>query len=334
MNLESIARRCGVSRSTVSRVINHSPNVSPEVRERVMKVVRETNFQPNMAARGLAAGASRILGLVIPQPVAQFFVDPYFPLLIQGISAACTSHDYAMMLWLVEPEQERRIARQILHAGLIDGVVMTSQQVDDPLIDAMLERNFPFVMIGRAVNERPVTWVDVDNIEAVCRAVTHLTQMGRRRIATITGSLMLISSRDRLTGYQLALQAAGLPINPELIIESNYQIEGGYVAMQTLLAHQPDAVFCASDAMAQGAMRAITEAGLSIPQDVAVVGFDDMPFAAHLKPPLTTVRQPVQRLGETAVDLLIQRLKQPSDSQPTVKTLTTELIIRSSCGAQ
>jgi LacI family transcriptional regulator len=333
MNLESIAKISGVSRSTVSRVINNSPNVSPEVRDRVMAVIRDTNFQPNVAARSLAAGATRILGLVIPMSVSQMFVDPYFPLLIQGVSSACNARDYTVMLWLVEPEYERRILRQILHSGMVDGVIVTSLQIDDPLVDALLARKFPFVMVGRPRLERAVYYVDVDNIGSAQRAVEHLIQLGRRRIATIAGPQIMTAGVDRLIGYQQALQQAELVFDPNLVAGGEFTQADGFAAMQRLLPYRPDAVFAASDAMAQGALQAISAAGLRVPQDIALVGFDDIPLAAHMQPPLTTVRQPIDRLGAVAVEHLIRRLSDPSSDQPRGVLLPTELCIRASCGA-
>jgi LacI family transcriptional regulator len=334
MNLETIAQLSGVSRSTVSRVINNSPNVSPEVRERVMRVIRETNFQPNVAARSLAAGSTRILGLVIPMAVNQVFVDPYFPLLVQGVSSACNARDYTVMLWLVEPEYERRIMRQILHSGLIDGVIITSIRTDDPLVDALLDRNFPVVMIGRPVGGRPIPYIDVDNTNSARQAVTHLVQLGRKRIVTIAGPQSMIAGIDRLKGYRLALEQAGLPYQPDDVEFGDFTQEGGYRAMLRLLPQRPDAVFSASDAMAQGAIRAISEAGLRTPEDVSVVGFDDMPFAAHLQPPLTTVRQPIYRLGTAAVDYLIDLLNGSGEGKQLLAMMPTELIIRESCGGK
>ena len=333
MNLETIARLSGVSRSTVSRVINNSPNVSPEARERVLQVIRDTNFQPNIAARSLATGSTHILGLVIPMNVGQVFVDPYFPLLIQGVSTACYAREYAVMLWLAEPEHERRTSRQILHSGLIDGVVISSIQKDDSLVDAMLERHFPFVMIGRPFFQESVHCVDVDNIGGAFRATTLLYNQGRQRVATITGPATMIAGVDRLEGYRQAIHTCGLPYDPVLVEEAAFTQESGYAAARRLLPHHPDALFCASDAMAQGAYRAIQEAGLRIPEDIAVVGFDDMPFSAHMQPPLATVRQPIQQLGSMAVNTLIKVLNGPERAQPYKVILPTELVIRTSCGS-
>lgn len=330
MNLETIAHRCGVSRSTVSRVINNSPNVRPEVRERVLQVLQETNFQPNLAARSLAAGATHILGLVIPIGVSHLFVDPYMPLLIQGISAECNARDYSVMLWLADPEYERRMIAQILHSGLIDGVIVSSQLMGDPLIDALLDHHFPFVVVGRVATPRPVYSVDVDNIAGACRAVEHLLESGRTRLATITGPMGTPAAADRLEGYYDALRRNGFSINPDWVTEADFTQEGGYEAMRRLLEHHPDAVFAASDAMAQGALRAITEAGLRVPEDVALAGFDNMPFAAHMNPPLTTIHQPIELMGSMAVNLLLERLHATEEEHPKRVLLPTELMIRES----
>src|SRR3954447_11357625 len=147
--LQEIAKYAGVSRSTVSRVINDHPNVDHETRARVLSVAERLNYQPNIAARGLAAGRTRILGLVIPMGVSALFTDPYFPLLIQGISSACIANDHSVMLWLSEPEHERRTIRQVLQGGLIDGVILASALLDDPMLEALLNGGLPFVMIGR-----------------------------------------------------------------------------------------------------------------------------------------------------------------------------------------
>jgi LacI family transcriptional regulator len=332
LNLEEIARRSGVSRSTVSRVLNDDPYVKDTTRQRVKTVIGQLNFQPNVAARGLASGRTRVLGLVIPRGVAALFVDPYFPIFIQGASSTCNAHDHSVMLWLAEPEYERRMIRQIMHSGLIDGVIVASMLMDDPVVQALVDSDFPHILVGRHPTDERVSYVDVDNRNAARDAVTHLLRLGRRRVATITGPHNMIVGADRLQGYTDALRIRGIPCDPDLIAEGDFTEDGGYVAMQRLLLRQPDAVFTASDSMAVGALRALREAGRRVPEEVALVGFDDLPFAARTEPPLTTVRQPVHRTGAVAAETLIDIIS-TCDTQPRRIILPAELMIRSSCGS-
>ncbi len=331
LTLENIARLSGVSRSTVSRVINNHPNVRDEVRERVMKIIQETGYQPNLTARSLAAGRTRVIGLVIPAGVSTIFTDPYFPLLIQGISAACNVHDYSVMLWLAEPEYERRTIRQILHGGLLDGVVVASTLMDDPIVNSLHESQMPFILIGRHPT-LDVNYVDVDNFQAGRDATQHLLRLGRKGVATVTGPQNMIAGSDRYQGYLRALQDRNQPFHPELVTEGDFTEEGGYQAMLQLIPTKPDAVFVASDTMAIGALRALREAELLVPDDIALVSHDDMPIASKVNPPLTTIRQQPQHLGSVAVNTLINVIQHPGSASRHV-TLATELVIRSSCGA-
>jgi len=333
MNLEEVARLSGVSRSTVSRVVNNDPNVSEITRGKVLEIIKEVNFQPNAAARSLAAGRTRILGLVIPMGVSALFTDPYFPLLIQGVSVACNTHDHSVMLWLAEPDYERRTIRKIIsNTGLIDGVIVASSLTEDPLVEALLDSDLPFVMVGRHLTNPRVSYVDVDNRNSARDAVTHLMRMGRRRVAVIGGPRTMIAGVDRLEGYFDAYHNRGLMPDPDLVMESDFTEAGAYMAMNKLLPHQPDAVFVCSDTMAVGALRALRDAGCRVPDDVAVVGFDDMPFAARTEPPLTSVRQPAQRTGIAAAEMLIE-LIESEDVSPRRVILPTELVIRASCGS-
>lgn len=327
-----IAKHAGVSRSTVSRVINDDPNVNAETRQRVRAVMQKLNFHPNVAARGLAAGKTRILGLVIPMGVATLFADPYFPQLIQGISTACNQYDYSTMLWLAEPEYERRMIQQIVSSGLIDGVIVASALNNDPVVEALRARRIPFVLVGRHPTHSDITYVDVDNRVAARDAVLYLLRLGYQRVATITGPHNMIAGVDRLNGYKDALKARGQLADEALIVEGDFTEGGGYEAMLRLVKQNPDAVFAASDATALGAMRALRELGKKIPDDIALLGFDDLPVAARTEPPLTTVRQPIQRAGFVAAETLIDLISE-KEKAPRHLILPTELVIRESCGA-
>ncbi len=325
--LVEIAKRAGVSRSTVSRVMNDHPNVDQATRARVLSVAESLNYQPNMAARSLAAGRTRILGLAIPTGVATLFTDPYFPLLIQGITSACNAHNHSVMLWLGEPEYERLTIRQILQGGLIDGVILASALTSDPILQALIKHHLPFILIGRHLGNDSVSYVDADNLGGSRQMVSYMLRLGRKRVATITGPKNMIAGIDRLQGYLDALRDRKIALDPNLIVEGDFTQEGGYRAMQQLLPFDPDAVFIASDAMALGALRALHEAGKRIPEDIAVAGFDDIPFSARTDPPLTTIRQPIQRLGSVAAETLIDMISHPG-TQPQRVVLPTELVIR------
>jgi LacI family transcriptional regulator len=330
--LEGIAKLAKVSRSTVSRVINDDPHVNSKTRKRVLAIIQRLNYHPNVAARGLAAGRTRILGLVIPMGVSALFADPYFPILIQGVSAACNAHDHSVMLWIAEAEYERRMIRQILHNGLVDGVIVASSRLNDPLIDALSSSHIPFVIIGRLPERAKLNYVDVDNRRSAKELVEYMLGRGCRRIGTIAGPKNMIAGRDRLQGYLDALRGKGVASDPNLIVEGDFSEASGQAGMHSLLPFAPDAVFVASDSMAVGALREIRAAGLRVPDDIALAGFDDMPFSARMEPPLTTVRQPVHRTGYVAAEALIDLVDKPGS--PTRKILLpTELVIRGSTGS-
>jgi LacI family transcriptional regulator len=332
LTLEEVAKLSGLSRSTISRVINDDPRVSDATRERVKGVVRQLNYQPNAAARGLASGRTRVLGVVLPQGVAALFSDPYFPILIQGMASASNDSDYSVMLWLAQPDNERRTIQQILQGGLIDGVIVSSMLLDDPLILALIASGKPFVLVGRHPTNPDISYVDADNLKGATGAVAYLLRLGRRRVATITGPLNMIAGLDRRDGYLAAWRERGLVPDPAWMVEGDFTEEGGYLATQRLLSHQPDAIFAASDVMALGALRALREAGRRVPEEVALVGFDDLPFAARTEPPLTTVRQSVQRTGQVAAETLIEMIEERT-TQPRRIILPTELMLRASCGS-
>jgi LacI family transcriptional regulator len=264
--------------------------------------------------------------------VSSLFTDPYFPGLIQGVSSACSAREHSVMLWLAEPEQERRTIGQIANNGLLDGVIIASSLMDDPLQQTLIQIGMPFILIGRHAADPNVSYVDVDNLNSAREATAYLIRLGRRRVATITGPSNMIAGADRRAGYEAALRDRGMAPDPNLMAEGDFTEVGGYMAAQRLMPHQPDAIFVASDTMAVGALRALREAGRRVPDDVALVGFDDMPFTARTDPPLTTVRQPIQRTGQLAAETLMDMIDERS-SRPRRIILPTELVIRASCGS-
>jgi LacI family transcriptional regulator len=333
LTLEDIARQVGVSRSTVSRVVNDHPNVREDVRRRVLDVIQTTGYHPNAAARTLASQRSWMIGLVLPRSVSSFFTDPYFPHLTQGIAQACNQHNYTLGLFLVgTQEDEEKVFPRVSRRGFLDGLLVQSGQIGDLLIDRLVGSNLPLVILGRPAHASNVSYVDVDNVAAAHNAVFHLIRLGYQRIASITGPPNSTVSLDRMDGFRQALAERSRAFDPSLVAEGDFSEAGGYHAMQRLLPAKPDAVFAASDIMAVGAMRAVREAGLRVPDDVAFVGFDDLPLATPPDPPLTTIRQPVFQFGTTAVELLTDLIENGVHS-PRRIMMVTELIVRESCGA-
>jgi LacI family transcriptional regulator len=330
--LEEIAKLSNVSRSTVSRVINNDPHVRSTTREKVMAVVHQTNYRPNLAARSLATANTQILGLVVPAGVGVAFGDPFFPLFVEGVAAACTETDHLVMLWLADTDYERRMIGQIVSNGLLEGLIVSSMYLPDPMLDSIINSALPFVLIGQPLNRPEMNYVEVENRNGAREIITYLLHLGCRKIATITGPLSSPPGFYRKEGYLDALRARSVPVDPSLIVEADFTEADGYYAMQRLIPYRPEAVFGASDMIAIGAMRALREAGLRVPEDIAVVGFDDIPAAAHTQPPLTTVHQPTRRMGKIAVEMLIDLIEHPGNNQHHV-VLPTELIIRESCGS-
>jgi LacI family transcriptional regulator len=236
------------------------------------------------------------------------------------------------MLWLTEPQFEHRMIRQIINNSVVDGIIVSSNYTEDPIVDSLTDSQMPFVLVGHHDNPR-INSIDVDNVQAAFQATSLLinSKQPRKRVATITGPQNTTAGTDRFKGYCLALAQNELQLDNSLIVEGNFTDVSGYTAMQKLLPFQPDAVFAANDMMASGAYRAIREAGLNISRDVAVVGFDDVSIAIQLDPPLSTIRQPIQGIGTLAVNTLINLINKP-EIPPAQIILQADLIIRGSCG--
>jgi LacI family transcriptional regulator len=332
LNLEDVARKAGVSRSTVSRVINDDPHVSEKARDRVMNIIRQENFQPNPAARALVTRRSDILGVAIPQTVNVFWGDDsYFPMLLQGIANTINREDFAMLLWLAESQEHRdTFARRVIRHRQADGLIIASIIQNDPLFEHLLKQKRRFVMVESPPHHADETsFVSVDNAGAAKMAVAHLVSLGRRCIATITGQIDIQDGIERLNGYRQGLEEAGLPIDERLIYYGRFDRLAGYEGMKHLLQYQPDAVFAGGDTAALGAIRAIREAGLRVPDDIAVVGFDDLDVAVHAEPALTTIRHNVQTVGSIAAKLLIDLIEERLE-HPQHIIVPTELIVRAS----
>lgn len=332
LTLEDIGRLAGVSRSTVSRVINDQSSVNPEVRKRVQAVIDRTGYSPNVVARSLVSGRTGVIGLVIPSRVHSLFEDPYFARLIQGISSASNQAGNTLSLFIFQNEEEEAaLYPRVVKSGVLDGLILTATRMADPLLARMTVGEMPLVVVGRP-DVDGVSHVDVDNRGGASMAATHLADLGHRRIGLIGAPVNTTAGLDRLSGFVDGLALRGLGLHPDLRADGDFSGESGYLAMQRLIPHRPDAVFAASDTMAVGALRAVHEAGMRVPEDIALMGFDGLPASERSIPPLTTIRQPVTETGARAVQMLNQLVTGEAE-RPHVEMMPVELIVRGSCGA-
>jgi DNA-binding LacI/PurR family transcriptional regulator len=329
--LEEVAALAGVGRGTVSRVINHSPRVRDTTRQLVERAIAELGYVPNRAARALAGSRTDAVALVIPETEKRFFAEPYFSDIIHGVGDGLADTEMQLLLTLVRTEKERQRFLQYARARRIDGVLLVSVHRDDPLPDQLAAMGLPTVLNGRRSSAESVSYVDSDNQGGAGSAVRHLLASGRRGIVTITGSLDMHVARSRLRGYEEAVRGTQRSCGPSWIAHGDFTEESGRRGMAELLARHPglDAVFAASDVMAAGALHTLRAAGRRVPDDVAVVGFDDSPIARHTDPRLTSVRQPVTEMGRTMARVLLEAIGAPEAPRQQV-VLPTELVERAS----
>lgn len=331
-----VAKLAGVSRTTVSFVLNDVPGVkiSEETRQRVLAAARELNYYPTAAARSLASGKTHRIGLVIGEGAERLAADAFLPTFLQGVTASARQRGYLLMVQLAEDMASHEAYVRLIREQQIDGLILSGPRSDDPLVPQLAEEQFPLILHGR-LDEYDLPTVDVDNRAGAYQAVTHLIWLGHERIGFISNAPLSYSgAQDRFTGYRQALAEHDLPLDDDLIRIAAFSPEAGAASMSELLAlsEPPTAVFAASDVVAIGAMSAIHRGGLTIPDDVAVVGFDDIFMAAHTYPTLTTVRVSSYGLGWTAAEVLIACIE--GEEEVSSMTLETELIIRESCGGK
>ncbi|HEX5728407.1 LacI family DNA-binding transcriptional regulator [Microbacterium sp.] len=327
VTIEEVAAAAGVSRSTVSRVVNGSTAVSPSALEAVQRAIAELNYVPNRAARSLASRQTHAIALVVPEDTTRFFGDPFFAAIVSGINARISRSDYVLNLFIASDDPGDKTT-SYLRSGSVDGAIVVSHHTSDSFIDRIAAA-VPVVYGGRPVRERERDYyVDVDNVRGGRDATAYLIERGHRRIATITGPLTMPAGIDRLQGYRQAMAAAGLAEG--IVEDGNFTADGGAAAMARVLEREerPDAIFIASDLMARGALAVLAPGGIRVPDDIAIIGFDDSPVATSVSPQLTTVRQPSFAQGEGMADVLLDLLSGRDPQHVTV--LETELVVRAS----
>ena len=323
-----VASRAGVSRTTVSLVLNERSESIPEAtRRRVFEAARALGYHPDHSARGLAGGQSQTLALVLRQTPEQVAGDALLAETLRGLATAARSASFRVLVEPLGPGEATY--GELVRSGRADGAVVSGPLFDDPELADLVAEGFPIVIQGHLPGAAAPS-VDVDNVASARLAVDHLLELGHRRIACITNAaLTYTAAADRLAGYREALATAGLAAAPELVEAGAFDAESGHRAMTRILERaRPDAVFVASDVVALGAIGALREAGLRVPDDVSVVGFDDVPLAAYFDPPLTSIRVPAYDLGLAAGHALLDRIQ--GHEVPLRTLLPTVLVARSS----
>ena len=307
-----VAKLAGVSRTTVSFVLNDvlGVSISDVTRRRVLEAARELDYHPNVAGKKLVSGKSYTIGLVLCQSPEQIFTDAFLPQVMLGVEQAAIQQGFHVLLKPIDPNEAGGYA-SLIRENHVDGILLSGPRQDDTALVRLHEEGVPIMLMGQ-LPDTAIPFVDVDAAAGAQAAVGHLISLGHRRIGMITNApLTYTSAQQRRTGYRQALLAAGLPFDESLIQEGNYTPSSGFEAMSELLEISPrvTAVFVASDVVAMGALLAIKRAGLRIPQDMAVAGFDDIPLAEYFDPPLTTVHLPAYGLGWAAGERLIRLIR-------------------------
>jgi DNA-binding LacI/PurR family transcriptional regulator len=333
--LDQVAALAGVGRGTASRVINGSAHVSERSRRAVEAAVAELQYIPNAAARALKTRRTDAVALVIAEPADRIFGEPFFAGIVRGISTAVSDADKQLVLMLSQAGGRRTHLESYLSRQHVDGVLLLSLHDDDQLPAAIRSRQLPMVIGGRSGGtEGP--WVDVDNQRGAALAAGLLVDTGCRVIGTITGPLDMTAGRDRYTGFEAALRAAGRTLSEDLVVTGDFSRESGARAMVELLERRPDVdgVFCANDPMAAAALRVLQEAGRRVPGDVAVIGFDNSSLALTTNPTLTTVSQHLEDMGRAMVELLLDQLRVPDAPGSRTRLLDVSLVERESTRAR
>ena len=329
VTLKQLAARAHVHPSTVSRVANHDPSlrIGATTRQRIEALLRETEYRPNGVARGLKLAQTLVLAVVIPD-----ITNPFFAALFRGVEDGATSRGYNVLLCNTDGSPERQRSHvQSLHARRVDGVILASSFLKDPTVRWLRQQHVPYVLVNRFSDEDQDPFVGSDDLVGARVATTHLAQLGHRRIGHLAGKPTVSTGVIRRRGYLSALSDAGLTPDPALVVESGYTEEGGARAAERLLAleDRPTALFAVTDMTAVGAFGAARQMGLRVPEDVAIVGYNDIPLATRMVPALTTVHVPIHDFGTAAARLLLDQIEIGEPSRRRV-IFNPELIVRGS----
>jgi DNA-binding LacI/PurR family transcriptional regulator len=329
MDIRTIARLANVSIATVSRTINRLSTVNPKIAKRVWAVIEELDYYPNTQARALVSGRSWMLGIIVSE-----ITNPFFPELIQGFEDIAVEHGYEILVSSTnyDPKRMSHCIRRMLERK-VDGVAVMTFGIEEPLLDQLSQRKVPLVFIDVGPDRPGVSVLKVDYHHGIRRGVQHLAALGHRNIAFVTGPMHLHSAQSRLKAFSRSLEECGIKPDPAWILEGDHTLEGGMAAMERLLAanHMPTAVMCSNDMTAIGVLHKVYRAGLRVPDDLSVIGFDDIHIAGVTIPPLTTVQMSRFELARAAVTALREQVEEsPESRRKREYEIRTDLIVRES----
>ena len=333
VTLKELAARALVHPSTISRVANHDPSlrIAPATRSRIEALLRETEYRPNGVARGLKLRQTLVLAVVIPD-----ITNPFFAALFRGVEDGAAARGYNVLLCNTDGSPERQRSHlESLNARRVDGVIMASTVLKDPAVRWLRHQRTPYVLVNRFSDEALDPFVGSDDLTGARLATEHLVSLGHVRIGHLAGQTTVSTGVQRRRGYQAALAEAGLPSDPELVVDSGFTEDGGAQATKGLLAlkRPPTAIFAVTDMTAVGAYAVARRQGLRIPEDLAIVGYNDIPLAGRLIPGLTTVHVPIHELGSVAARMLLEQIE-TRELPPKRVVFAPQLVVRGSTGGE
>jgi len=327
VTIRDVAEAVGVSVNTVSRALNDKPDVSAETKAAILETAKKLDYRPNKLARGLRSNKTQTIGVIVAD-----IANPFYGAMVKGVEKAARASNWSIILGNTDEDYEKEAeVIQTMLADRVDGLLIVPAQAGTETIKQLQESKFPFVLLGRRFDDLPTDYVVTDDAQGGFIATEHLIKLGHKQVAMINGPLRVSSAKERLRGYKKALETYGLEIDETMVSAGAMTTEDGYRITKALLDRRvhPTAVFAYSDFVAFGVMRAIREAKLNIPNDIAVVGYDDVEFSSCLETPLTTIAIPEQELAINAVRVLETRLN-TSDKDPLTSVLSVKLIVRDS----
>lgn len=334
VTLQDVADHAGVSRQTVSRVINNDPRVADETRQRVQAAIEALGYRPNEAARSLARGRANVIGIVVPYTADYLFSDPHLLQFIAGVDDEANKRDYSLLLSTGRARNDLSAYERVARTGFVDGVIVVETVLTAQGLDILKEQGLPCVVLGYGVRNADIYCVHADDLGGARLGTLHLLSLGHRRIGVISGpEHTVIAVEDRLRGIERTLREHGITLEPSLVVYGDFTSRSGYKGARELMKRPepPTAIFALNDRMAIGAIRYLKEAGYRVPDDVSVIGFDNIPLAESFEPPLTTISQPTLQMGQQAARLLFDLMK---GYEPITRALVlpAELIVRHSTG--